>query len=92
MTLTIQIGNGDDKLKQREWSKFIGAINRSLHASAAEIHFFGTSHGDVPWQNACWVVEINDPQREALLRELTTIRQQYRQDAVAVTSGVTQFV
>lgn len=55
-TITIQIGNSDNKLSQMEWSAFIKDVVEVVESLASVVHFYGTSLGDAPWQNAAWVV------------------------------------
>ena len=91
-TITIQIGNTDDKLTQKEWSDFALYIGGAITRHAAQVHFSGTSGSCAPWQNAAWVFVI-EPANVGLLRELvTSIRAEYRQDSVAWTEGETLFV
>ena len=87
MTVTIAIGNSDNKLTQQEWSAYINLIRDVLPDT---VHFFGCSDGCLPWQNACWIVETYEP--EQLKEELTNIRKIYRQDSIAIIQGDTQFI
>lgn len=94
-TITIQIGNSDDKLTQFEWSQFvyatIGAIG-SERDHGLNIHFHGLSTGDALWQNACWVVEMKLVRFGPLQTKLNHIRKQYRQESIAWTEGETSFI
>lgn len=92
VTLTILIGNSDDKLGQAEWTSFIRAVRHVVQRSG-EVHFDGFSPLDAAWQNACFVVEINMPGvRHTLQHNLQHIAAKYRQDSIAVVSGTTEFV
>ena len=93
MTVTIQIGNSDDKLKQTEWSAFVYATHKILEESEGEIHFSATSEGSCPWQNACWVFEMDrDRFIRLMIPQLQVLCRHYKQDSIAVTVGKTQFI
>ena len=90
-TVTIQIGNSDDKLSQRRWHEFTFAFKRFLDESNGKIHFFGFSASDAPWQSCCAV--IDEPENliefESTLAALAWF---FDQDSIALTAGTTQFV
>jgi hypothetical protein len=60
--VTVQFGNSDDRLTQREWSELVAAVSRVVNVEVLDhgggLHFFGTAPADAPWQNACWVIEL----------------------------------
>jgi hypothetical protein len=91
-TVTICIGNSDDKLTQKEWSEFITMMNKMLRQVYAETQFSGFSAPNAPWQNACWVVGIHDHKIEDLKNRIRHIRGMFKQDSVAVVVGETEFV
>ncbi len=91
MIATIQIGNSDDKLTQQEWSRFVHALG-AIFLYECKIHFFATSDGSKPWQNACWVLELGESRVEFLLEQLKYVREQYKQDSVAVVLGEVRMV
>lgn len=93
-TITIQIGNSDDKLTQREWANFVDAVARIIAGYEPHIstHFYATSPNDMPWQNACWVIGCPDELHLAVIELVKQTRTLFRQDSVAVTIGETQFV
>lgn len=91
-TVTIQIGNSDDKLSQRQWSNFVSDVDRAIFESPCDIHFSGFSQPNVEWQNACWVIEILPKDIDALRVDLTHWREKYDQDSLAFTVGETAFV
>lgn len=92
MTITLQIGNSDDKLTQKEWSQFVAAVDNEVNAAARQIHFTGTSAGHSQWQNACWVFELDASCRPALRAALQLHRITFRQDSIAWTEGETTFI
>ena len=91
-TVTIQIGNSDDKLSQKEWVNFINETRQCAGKHCGQIHFDGASKFDSVWQNVCIVAEIYEIDKENLMNELRTIRKKYRQYAIAVTLGQTAMV
>lgn len=91
-TITIQIGNSDDKLSQKEWSSYVTAVAAAVTNSANQIHFAGGSGPDAPWQNFAWVVECTTDQQKRLRTYLQLIRIQYSQEGVAFTVGYTEFI
>jgi hypothetical protein len=92
-TVTIQIGNSDDKLTQREWSEFVIEVNELVDANAANVHFFGAPSGWLVWQNVAWVIQFDDAVvQEAFQKKLIEIRKKYKQDSVAWTEGETLFL
>ena len=84
---TIQIGNSDNKLTQEEWSNYVSAIHGATTVDGIETHFFGSSEGSKPWQNACWVVAIREVEVDAMFKAIAKIRMQFGQDSVAVILG-----
>ena len=93
-TVTIQIGNSDDKLTQLQWSNFVDKIDASIAAFKGQPHFSGGSDNAKPWQNYCWVFLLEDDPliTESFHRLLSVIRAKYQQDSVAWTEGKTLFV
>lgn len=93
-TITLLIGNSDDKLSQKDWSAFFHEIDGFLREEGAEeIHFSASSAGASPWQNACWVFTVqNDQDAANVLGEITWIRTKWRQESAAVMVGETMFV
>ena len=89
-TVTIQIGNTDNKLTQQDWSKFVSAVDDVVHRHAKTTHFSGGSAANAPWQNYCWVCQItslNDAISLSLkLRDVAT---EFHQDSIALTKGDT---
>lgn len=95
--VTLIIGNSDDKLGQRRWSAFVtgvgDAVRDAVGADASAIHFAGFSAPDKPWQNACWVFDLDHRACEALRAHLRVLAGTYYQDAVAwIESKVLDFL
>ena len=90
-TATVQIGNSDDKLTQKQWADFVAQIDEMIRR-VGEIHFFGGAGNFSPWQNAAWVFNIEDEHIDYLESCLVDIRCKFKQDSVAVTYGETRFI
>jgi hypothetical protein len=95
-TITVQIGNSDNKLSQREWASFCNAVHRTIvyhtHNIIDSIHFSAPSVGWADWQNSAWVFECEDVEIEELKDRLFIIRKEYKQDSVAFTLGKTELI
>lgn len=93
MTITIQIGNSDNRLTQEEWSRFVAAVSQLVRTCAREIHFSGGPATDSRWQNFAWVAECSGPTAVAALRDgVAFVRAKFGQDAAAFTVGTTELV
>lgn len=92
ITVSIQIGNSDDKLSQQEWSSFVMATNMVVSKYGMEKHFFGSSDSFAVWQNAAWIFNMDEEDMSNLRKEIKAVRERYRQDSVAITFGITSFV
>ena len=98
-TITLQIGNSDDKLSQRDWSYFVNEIDHYLNVTMTRyttIHFSGSSHSYAPWQNHCWVFEVVEDDQlviDGIKNQISRLsKEKYYQDSIAWTEGVTEFV
>jgi hypothetical protein len=83
MTITIQIGNSDDKLPQKHWAAFVEAIDREVKRRQLPLHFFGGSPFTSPNQRAAWIADCPVEQIDGFKDFLTQCRRFYRQDAVS---------
>lgn len=91
-TVTIQIGNSDNKLTQQEWADFVSTMKGDVLASGVTVHFFGGSPTWERWQNAAWVVDGSDVGLARLKLWVQERCGQFRQESVAWTQGVTEMV
>jgi hypothetical protein len=91
-TVTIQIGNSDDRLSQRRWAEFYEKLEFLLHDRGNEVHYSGTSNGDMPWQNACFVFLIEDKYITGMKEEISGLGKIFKQDSIAWTVGETEFI
>lgn len=91
-TLAIQIGNTDDKLGQQQWSSYCNNVNEIIKLICESIYFSGGSTYDMPWQNACWVCDVNIQDIATLKERLTECRIVYKQDSIAIVVGEVEFI
>lgn len=92
MTITLQIGNSDDKLTQERWAQFVECCQDAVQRFCKAVHFFAASEGSKRWQNAVWVVEIDCAGAFMLQKAIIKIRSDYNQDSAAWTIGHTLFI
>lgn len=91
-TITVQIGNSDNKLGQARWSNYAHSINDILSKSDAIVHFSGCSDPLAEWQNAAWVFCCDGKTAGEIRNRITILRNRFEQDAVAWTEGQTIMV
>ena len=91
-TVTIQIGNSDNKLTQKQWSDFIRETRRVVGRHCCHVHFDGAASFDSPWQNVCIVAEVQTIDKQPLCDALGEVRSKFYQDSAAVTFGQTKMV
>jgi len=91
-TITVSIGNSDNKLTQEEWARFCKIINSKHEYFANEIYFYGLSNPDSVYQNASWISSIDEESIEDFVDELTDVRKSFRQDSIAILVGETRFI
>ena len=92
MTVTIQIGNSDDKLTQPEWAAYVLAMRNHILTYAAQVHFFGAPANWERWQNVAWVVEVSENNTPGLKQAIEIVRKTFRQESVAWTDGTTELI
>ena len=87
MIAYISIGNSDDKLTQQEWADFYATVDElvvghsSPRGTKIRIHGRWASAPTDPFQNACWCIEIDDP--NGLREELRRLTPRFQQDSIA---------
>ena len=91
-TVTIQIGNSDDKLTQKRWSQYVIRLSGIIETCGLETHFSGGSNPTAKWQNYCWVVIIYEAKIPIVLKHLTQLRKEFDQESIAVTIGKKEYV
>lgn len=92
ITAVITIGNSDDKLSQRRWSNFWHEVDSALRTWAKEVHGSFVSESNSPWQNASWVVDLDEEQTAELVSALGVMARDFEQDSIALTLGRTTLV
>ena len=91
-TVTILIGNSDNKLAQDVWKDFCNDVHTSSENWSREIHFSAPSVGWADWQNACWVMLVEDFNVPQLRERMIELRKRYRQNSLAFVVGDTEFI
>lgn len=79
----VSIGNSDDKLSQRGWHAFHADVRCELVGAGARFHGQWVSPSTSEWQNACWLVELNEAIVEELKANLGRLAGKYRQESIA---------
>ena len=92
ITVTLQIGNSDNKLTQHRWMVFCNAVHSAILFWDGTIHFSAPSVGWADWQNAAWVFLIEEEKAEKLRKAIKEIRETYEQESAAWTVGETLFI
>lgn len=92
MLISVQAGNSDNKLTQQEWSEFVNELGGILAVHETARHFFGGSETYRPWQNVCWVCDVNAEDLESLKGQLRESRRDYRQTSVCLLVGKAEFI
>jgi len=89
----VGIGNTDNKLTQQEWADFVREVESTM--SYFPLHGAWFSRPDAPWQNACWLAEIDDPKAkfvEGFKEHLRVLAERYNQDSIAWAEAETEFL
>lgn len=86
----ILIGNSDDKLSQVEWSLFVDEVRIVLNRANKFFYFTGGSNPESSFQNYCFVVSGSISSE--LWEELDIIRLKYKQEAIAIISGISTMI
>jgi hypothetical protein len=80
----ISAGNSDDRLTQNRWSELCWNLHSELELLS--VRFLGEWASDPvsPWQNACWAVEFESPERATQAKAMVAcIGRSFGQDAIA---------
>lgn len=91
-TVTIQLGNSDNKLSQKDWSHYVFQAKKHIEAHCHQVHFFGGSESFAPWQNVCCVIEILEHKVFGLRDVLRALANSYHQECIAWTQGDTEML
>jgi hypothetical protein len=90
-TVTVLIGNTDDKLSQIKWSDFCKKLLQSAK-SYGTIQFSGGPPTDTVWQNFCVVGEFPDTNRYHFRMKCEELCAEYQQYSIVWIEGQTEFV
>jgi hypothetical protein len=91
-TVSIQIGNGDDKLSQRRWNHFVPNLRQLVEKDCLKLHFFGAPENWSEQQNVAIIFDIHEDRVDHLKDQVAQLGQQFEQDSVAWTEGRTVFL
>lgn len=91
-TITLQIGNSDDKLTQAQWALFVKKTDDNIRQRANKVYFSATSSNTEPWQNAAWIFDIYENASYALIDSMKELKLWFKQDSIAWTEGKTEFI
>jgi len=84
VTIYISIGNSDDKLTQSKWQDYVVAMDNLVDYYIAHTHGRWFSAPDTPYQNACWCIEVDERDLDAIRCELALLAQRFGQDSIAL--------
>jgi hypothetical protein len=90
MYAVVSIGNTDNRLTQKEWSRFVEDVEKAT-SEAGKLHYFGGASTWAPWQNVAWIVEL-DGNADNLECELERIRKEYNQQSAFLVVGDGRFI
>ena len=96
-TMTILIGNSDNKLSQQDWSDFVTELKilcRTLVPTENEIYFMGGSNSEEDIQNYAIVLSTKNIifNLNSFYKDLRELRLKYLQESVAVIEGKSKFI
>lgn len=84
---TVTIGNSDDKLTQKQWSKFLADITFLVQEVAEEVWFTGYSTPVAPWQNMLTSFQMNVQRVPYVSKQLSILARKYKQDYIAFVAS-----
>lgn len=92
MTVTICIGNSDDKLTQKEWAHFVEAMDLEIGCVADKWYFRGGPETRNIRQNYAWIVNCQPEKLDKLREVVTNTRMDFKQDSAAFVVGETELI
>lgn len=96
MNVYVSIGNSDDKLTQKEWSRFCADLRAIVRAYQNETYGTWYSACDSEWQNMCIgfrvADSIADEELNSLRNELSLLSKLYNQDSIALSTATTELI
>jgi hypothetical protein len=91
-TVSLQIGNGDDKLSQTQWHELVVEMKVLVERYSTKLHFFGAPENWHAQQNVAFIFDVEDATISAMQAEVTTLRVRFNQESAAWTEGRTSFI
>ena len=91
-TITVIIGNSDNKLSQIEWHGFVSRVEMIIRNRADAIHFFGGPENWSLYQNVAFVFACHDDGIDNIRDVLQAERLHWRQDSIAYIEGETELL
>jgi len=91
-TVTLQIGNGDDKLSQTQWHQFVTEMKTLIERDCTRLHFFGAPENWCAQQNVAFIFDLEDAAVGAMKTGVTQLRARFHQESAAWTEGTTAFI
>ncbi len=91
-TVSLQIGNGDDKLSQAQWHDFVVKMKQLIERHCERLHFFGAPENWSGQQNVALIFDVEDAAVNELKAQASELRKQFRQESAAWTEGETVFI
>jgi hypothetical protein len=92
MTVTICIGNSDNRLDQKAWSHFVEVMELEIGLIAEKMHFYGGPPTNAIRQNYAWVVDCPECDLIRLKGAVIRTRKTFGQDSAAWVAGETEMV
>lgn len=92
-TVHVSIGNSDNKLTHHGWAEFFQLVHELLTETVAT-QTYGVWHSlpAMPYQNACWAIEVPPEHVENLKEVLGLLLRKFEQESAAWLEGTTQFI
>lgn len=91
-TVLIQIGNSDDRLTQKLWSEYYSDVERLVDIYTEEVFFKGCALPNSQYQNAAFIVLLEEKDIDAFKKSLQNVRRKYFQNSIAIQIGETEFI
>lgn len=91
-TISVLIGNSDNRLSQVMWTNFIAAVNHTLLEFAIQFHCKGYSAPTSMYQNACFVFEASNVHFSSIEHNLRRIARKFSQDSIAIVYGDSKLI
>ena len=91
-TVSVLIGNSDNKLTQLRWSEFVSQLDAIIYLYCRKVHFIGCTDSSSRYQTHCIVFEIAPRNLDDLKQDLLDLRDEFKQDSIAVVVGKTELI